>query len=132
MAVSHRNLSRSVLSLALLCSSGVAWAQAYSAFSTDTIYGSLQHAEAVSFNEAVAGVLKDAKTDATTLWTSPAKRRTPITAKLSADDRKTACLAACCIRDWSVAPTMRTGNSCFVRKMASGKPFLRRCGNHFT
>lgn len=88
MAVSHRNLSRSVLSLALLCSSGVAWAQAYSAFSTDTIYGSLQHAEAVSFNEAVAGVLKDAKTDATTLWTSPAKRRTPITAKLSADEAK--------------------------------------------
>jgi len=88
MNVSHRNLSRYALTLTLLCSSGAALAQAYSAFSTDTIYGSLQHAEAVSFNEAAVGVLKDAKDGVTTLWTSPVKRRTPITAKLSSDAAK--------------------------------------------
>lgn len=85
MKVVRRSLSRSAVALVFLCAGGSAWAQAYSAFSTDTIYGSLKHEEAVSFNKAVGDVLKNSKDKATTLWTSPIKRRTPITAKLYAE-----------------------------------------------
>ncbi|OZI55999.1 hypothetical protein CAL20_11120 [Bordetella genomosp. 4] len=85
MKVSRRNLSLSVMALALVWVGEGAWAQAYSAFSTDTIYGSLKHEEAVSFNKAAVGVLENTQDNATTLWSSPTKRRTPITATLNAD-----------------------------------------------
>jgi len=85
MAVSIRCLSRPLVMLALAGASATAWAQAYSAFSTDTIYGSLQHAESVSFNDTAAKVLNAPENGVITLWTSPLARRTPTTAKLYAD-----------------------------------------------
>ncbi|MBO1113843.1 hypothetical protein [Bordetella petrii] len=70
---------------ALLGASGTAWAQAYSAFSTDSIYGSLKHEESVSFNQAAAKVFANPKDKEILLWTSPLAGRTPVSGKLYAD-----------------------------------------------
>jgi len=84
MAISSRCLARFLLP-ALLGASGTAWAQAYSAFSTDSIYGSLKHEESVSFNQAAATVMANPKDNEVLPWTSPLGGRTPVSGKLYAD-----------------------------------------------
>lgn len=85
MAIINRQVFTYSLALALLCATGTAGAQAYSAFSKDSIYGSLKGAESTSFNQAVASVIENPQDNVVQLWTSPVKRRTPITGQVYAD-----------------------------------------------
>jgi len=84
MAMSSRCLARFLLPV-LLGVGGTAWARAYSAFSTDSIYGSLKRAESVSFNQAASKVLANPQDKETTLWSSPLAGRNPVSGKLYAD-----------------------------------------------
>ncbi|MBV7482429.1 hypothetical protein [Bordetella sp. BOR01] len=85
MTALSRKIFRYSLVVGLLCANEASWAQAYGAFSKDSIYGSLQHAEAVSFNEAAATVLGNPKDGVVTQWTSPVARRAPVSGQLYAD-----------------------------------------------
>jgi len=84
-AIMNLRSLRVSLAVVLLCAGGTAASQTYSAFSGQTIYGSLKHKEAVSFNQAAASVLRNPKDGEVTLWVSPVGTRAPVVAKLYAD-----------------------------------------------